>query len=49
MLVVVFGGCKANTILMLITRFVPLSQSMQVAFANGHCETTFANIKLLFY
>jgi hypothetical protein len=48
-MVMMFGGCKANTILVLVTRFVPLSSSMQVALANGHCETTFANIKLLFY
>jgi hypothetical protein len=49
MMVMIFGGCEANIILVLFTRFMPLSQSMQAAFANGHCEATFTNIKLLFY
>jgi len=44
-----FNRCEANTIMVLFTRFMPLSKSMQVALANGHCEATFANIKLLFY
>jgi hypothetical protein len=41
-------GCETNTILVLLTRSVPLSLSRQVTFVNGHCEATFANIKLLF-
>jgi hypothetical protein len=49
MMVMMFGGCKVNTIMVLLTRSMPLSSSMQVALANGHCEATFANIKLLFY
>jgi len=32
-----------------VTRFVPLSPSMQVALVNGHGKATFASIKLLFY
>ncbi len=31
------------------SRSVPLSSTMQVAYVNGHCEVTFASIKLLFY
>jgi hypothetical protein len=49
MMVMMFGKCEANTILVLFTKSMPLSQSMQVALANGHCEATFASIKLLFY
>jgi len=49
MMVTMFGKCEANTIMMLFTRSVPLSLNMQVALVNGHCEATFANIKLLFY
>jgi hypothetical protein len=44
MMVMMFGGCKANTILVLLTRFVPLSPSIRVALANGNCKATFANI-----
>ncbi len=43
MMTTMFGGCKANIILM------PFSHSMQVGLTNGHCEATFASIKLLFY
>jgi len=49
MMVMMFGNYEANTILMLLKRFVPLSLNMQVALANGHYEATFASIKLLFY
>ncbi len=49
MMVAMFGGCEANTILVLLTRSMPLSPSTQFALANGHCEATFASIKLLFY
>ncbi len=49
MMVMVFGECEANTILVLLTRSMPLSSNMQIALTNGHCETTFVNIKLLFY
>jgi hypothetical protein len=49
MMVMMFGGCKANTILVSLVKFMPLSPSMQVALVNGHCEATFASIKLLFY
>jgi hypothetical protein len=48
MMVMMFGRCEANT-MVLLTRSLPLSLSMQVAFTNGHCEVTFASIKLLFY
>jgi hypothetical protein len=46
-MVMMFGGCEPNTILVLPTRSMALSPSMQVALANGHCEATFASIKLL--
>jgi hypothetical protein len=49
MMVIMFGKFEANTILVLLTRFVPLSLSMQVALVNGHCKATFASFKLLFY
>jgi hypothetical protein len=49
MMVMMFGGNEANTILVLLTRSMLLSPSLQVALANGHCEATFASIKLLFY
>jgi len=49
MMVMMFGGCETNIILVLLTISIPLSSSMQIAFVNGHCETTFASIKLLFY
>jgi hypothetical protein len=49
MMVMVFGECEANTILVLLTRSMPLSLGMQIALMNGHCEATFASIKLLFY
>jgi hypothetical protein len=48
MMVMMFGKCKTNTILMLLTRFVPFSLSTQVAILNGHYEATFGSIKLLF-
>jgi hypothetical protein len=48
-MVMMFGGCKANTILVLFTSYVPLSQNMQAALVNGHCEATFTSIKLLLY
>ncbi len=35
--------------LMLLTIFVPLSPSMQVALVNGHFKAIFASIKLLLY
>jgi hypothetical protein len=41
--------CEVNTILVLLTRSMPLSPSTQVALANGQCKATFASIKLLFY
>jgi len=44
-----FGGCKTNTILVSFAKSMPLSPNMQVALVNGHCEATFASIKLLFY
>jgi hypothetical protein len=49
MMVTMFGGCNANTILVLFIRSMPLSLSMQIALANGHYEAIFASIKLLFY
>jgi hypothetical protein len=49
MMVMMFDECEANTILVLFTRSMPLSPSMQVALTNGHYEATFASIKLLFY
>jgi hypothetical protein len=49
MMVMVFGECEDNTILVLLTKFVPLSSNMQIAITDGHCETTFASIKLLLY
>ncbi len=48
MMVMMFSRCGTNT-MVLLTRSMPLSLNMQVAFANGHCEATFVNIKLLFY
>jgi hypothetical protein len=47
-MVMMFGGCKTNTIMLLLTRSMPFSPNMQVMFANGHCKATFASIKLLF-
>jgi hypothetical protein len=47
MMVMMFGGCEANTILVLFTRFVPFSPNMQVALTNEHSKATFASIKLL--
>ncbi len=44
-MVMMFGGCEANTILVLFTKFVPLSLSVQVALVNAHYEATFASIK----
>ncbi len=48
-MVMMFGGCEANAILVLFTKFMLFSLSTQVALANGHYEATFAIIKLLFY
>jgi hypothetical protein len=49
MMVMMFGECKANTILVLLIRSMPFSPNMQVTLANGHCKATFASIKLLLY
>jgi hypothetical protein len=48
-MVTMFGECEANTILVLLTRFMFISPSMQVPLVNEHYEATFVNIKLLFY
>jgi hypothetical protein len=48
MMVMMFGKCETNTILVLLIRFVPLSMNTQVALMNGHYEVTFGSIKLLF-
>jgi len=48
-MVIMFRKCEANTILVLLTKFVPLSLNMQVALANGQYKVTFTSFKLLFY
>jgi len=49
MMVTMFDGCEANTILVLLTISMPLSPNTQVAFLNGHYKAIFVSIKLLFY
>jgi hypothetical protein len=49
MIVMICCKCEANNILVLLTRFMPLSPNTQVAFANGHYEAIFTSIMLLFY
>ncbi len=48
-MVTICGGCDANNILVLLTKFVPPSLSTQVALVNGHCKVIFTSIRLLFY